>query len=380
MSPRRGPYRAGANEAPPRAEFSLASAVDKRREEEGGWVALARAIDAANRRPDEEERRKRFALEPRRLRAIVAAHDSLTLSLRELRALDRYLEPYGQGLATRPLFLRPNLIEALAREKNVTFLLGSRAMREWYRVDFSHWDVLAMAEIQRRVNALAPEVRFDIKEVRFEPERLRLPGAAEEGEWVQQLRPEGPSIVCLASSAANPATEAILCRFFGERPYQPEPLEHRRKLPFHFVWSKRHPIRSSFQLDPADIARKAPDEADQLGREDTSGIVYGNEVLVDKLTAQRSGRSLGLCAAQRQSNGRIWLVLAGVTGQATYAAACLTGEINVELPPGAASPVYHGLIEAQVAPAPEGSKDPPQVESQSILRNPRAWPEPSAAL
>jgi hypothetical protein len=73
-------------------------------------------------------------------------------------------------------------------------------------------------------------------------------------------------------------------------------------------------------------------------------------------------------------------VLAGVTGQATYAAACLTGQINLELPPGAASPVYHALIEAHVSRAPEGSKDPPRVESQAILRNPRAWPEPSGNL
>ena len=75
----------------------------------------------------------------------------LKLSVDDLAAIDIYLEPFGEGLSYRPLFDKPDVLQALANSGRVTFLVGTEGEEEGG--NFPHWDVLAMAELQRSLTA-----------------------------------------------------------------------------------------------------------------------------------------------------------------------------------------------------------------------------------
>ena len=74
------------------------------------------------------------------------------------------------------------------------------------------------------------------------------------------------------------------------------------------------------------------------------------------------------------------MVLAGLTGPATYAAARLVKQMAANLQgdgPGGHSPVYCTLIKGNVELDPAPSDHPPILTGQEIVLDPRAWPERS---
>ena len=184
--------------------FRLGRALGERKEKEGSYAALARAItksNAAASGTDATLEDRSRALDRRKLRAIVEGAPNLVLSLQELRALDCYLERYGEGLAYVPLFEKPDLMQTLAESGRVTFLLGSKPEPE-HRY-FSHWDVLAMAEIQRGISSSGVSVRFDIQDVLLH-ETLEAATASSKIEgWAELLEDRGPSLVCLGSGRSG---------------------------------------------------------------------------------------------------------------------------------------------------------------------------------
>jgi hypothetical protein len=65
-----------------------------------------------------------------------------------------------------------------------------------------------------------------------------------------------------------------------------------------------------------------------------SGAAPGSAYLhLDSLQQRQARESYGVCIAQRRRGGQIWLVLAGVTCPATYAAACLADRLALPLHP-----------------------------------------------
>ena len=90
----------------------------------------------------------------RKLKKIAENHEKASLSYWDLVYLDRFLEGLNEGLSYRPLFEKPDFLQSLAEGGEVSFLLGARPQPSEYRVEFSHWDVNALAEILRGVNIL----------------------------------------------------------------------------------------------------------------------------------------------------------------------------------------------------------------------------------
>lgn len=358
-------------------ELRLIRALKDRLQVVGSHAALARVI--ANAQPDEvkltKDGKTRIPIDRRKLRrAIEGNPDSLTLA--DLRVLDHYLELYGEGLAFHPLFEKPALLQSLAECRLVNFLIGSRS--EEFRMNFAHWDLLGMAEIQRGINACRTAVRFDIREVSGDMNDPRL--LHKHVPWRTLLEEVGPSLVCLGSCRTIPAAESMARAMFGGKPFGTDSLE-KEALPFHFVWSKKPPYLadSPFHVISDEIKDIDPAAAKLVAAGKASAIKLGDHVVVDQVTPKNGGMAYGICVAQRRRNGQIWLLVAGITGVATYVGAKLTREFAIHLPEvndGKASPVYWSVIRAKVAKptakAPFYSvRDFPE---ETMFDGPNMWP------
>jgi hypothetical protein len=382
-------------------ELWLGEMLGKRKELEGSYVALARAITESVP-PDERffsrEKRKRsehgddagarVLIDRRRLKAIVEAKPNVELSLRELGYLDRYLSRFGEGLAYRPIFRGSNLLETLARTGNVDFLLGTKPEQE--RQNISHWDVLGMADIQRGIQSSNQPLRMDIRDVPLSTSHSLTRQSLESEALSFLLREPEHSLVVIGSSRSNPASDAILCRMFGRTPFSSEPAD-KLGLPFHFVWDESLPYvyKSALHFDLDDVHRVDANSAKMIRALNCAALVVDDTVHIDTLSQRpRDGAAVapvggeatfGICAAQRRKSGKLWVVVSGVTGVGTYVAARLVGQLSTGLDEPhdkRNSPVYWGLVRAVV---PELAGRP--LTSQREFNDPRIlWqPEVPAA-
>ncbi len=360
--------------------FRLSRALGERKEKEGSYAALARAIaksNAAASQTDAEPEDRSRALDRRKLKAIVEGAPNLVLSLQELRALDCYLERYGEGLAYVPLFEKPDLMQTLADSGRVTFLLGSKPEPE-HRY-FSHWDVLAMAEIQRGISSSEMSVRFDIQDVLLHQTLEAAAASSKIGGWTELLDDRGPSLVCLGSSRTGPAAEAMLCRMFQRPEFESPPPAEKQRLPFHFVWKPMldYVFPSNFHLGSADISSRDPDAAKAVREDNASAVVTAEDVFVDPVHPDHTGDTYGVCVAQRRKRGQVWLVLAGVTGVATFVAAKLAKNLATRLheqKPGQDSDVYWAVIRARVTEDPNRPLASVRTfAEEAVVSGPHVW-------
>lgn len=355
-------------------ELRIAKVLEDHLHEKHTYVALARAISAANHLHEDDK----DALDRRKLKKIIDGDQDLVLSIDELRALDRYLEPLGEGLAYNNFFLRANILQTIADAgRPVKFLLGSRPVED-SRLNLDHWDVNALAEIQRGVGNFASNVRFDIRDVLLHGDVKAARRSVTSGQWTELLADDGPSLVCLGSSRATHASELLLARMFDVQPFEDSP-ESKARLPFHFVWPPDldHLFPSAFRYTPEELAAFDPQAARLVHAQTASALEIGGTVYLDRLKQQYTSESYGVCVAQRRRGGQIWLVLAGVTGPATYAAARLANRLALHLPPtgpGEPSKVHWAAVRAFV------QRDRKrafgaflEVENQEILSGPHAW-------
>jgi len=327
-------------------DLRLIRALTKRLKSVGNYVALAQAI--AEAQPAEEKRYKdgklRVPIDRRKLKvAIENDPDSLTVG--DLRVLDRYLQTYGEGLAFHPLFEKPAPLQSLAESSQVNFLIGSRT--EEQRRNFSHWDLLGMAEIQRGINSCGTNVRFDIREVFGDMNDSRL--LHKKLPWRGLLTEVGPSLVCLGSCRTIPAAESMARAMFGGKPFGKDALE-KENLPFHFVWSGKpaYLADSPFHLVADDIKKIDPAAARLIANGEASAIKFGDRVVVDQVTSDRGGTAYGVVVSQRRTNG-LWLLVAGLAGVATFVGAKLTGQLQFpDSKDATSSPVYWTVIRTKV--------------------------------
>ena len=345
--------------------------------EKKSYVALAKAISASNQLTEQDKE----PVDRRKLKKIIEGDEDLVLSITELHALDRYLEPFGDGLAYNSLFLRANVLQTIADAgKPVTFFLGSKPVED-SRLNLDHWDVKALAEIQRGVSNFAPDVRFDIRDVLLHDDLKHARRSANTGKWTALLDDDqGPSLVCLGSSRATHASEVLLSKMFDITPFKDSP-EANAKLPFHFVWPPDldHVFPSAFRYSPSDLVPLDPKAAKIVQEKGASALEMGGEIYLDRHKQRKSSESYGVCVAQRRPGGQVWIVLAGVTGPATYAAARLAGDLALNLRPtrpGESCPPYWTAVRANV------QRDLTRsfgsfltVETQEILSGPHAWEE-----
>jgi hypothetical protein len=110
-------------------------------------------------------------------------------------------------------------------------------------------------------------------------------------------------------------------------------------------------------------------------------LQVGSDMLAASGPEQERGTTYAIVAAQRRRSGRVWMVIAGLTGSATYAAAQAVESIRADLPQPELgelcelSPIVWAVIEAIVEvdrdSEPRGMR---RLVSQRIIGEPRRWP------
>ena len=291
----------------------LAKVIRERKEAHGGYSQLAEAIRVASQT-------EKAPLDRRKLRRIVDQDDTVTLSVEEIRALDKYLTPFGEGLADRAFLVRRSLLSSLSAKDQVMMLLGSHP-RPGARNDVSRWDVRALSALQGALGHLHPGTHPKIDDVLLREELETDPQTRELFE--RHLKNKDLGVCMVGASRSNPASEGALCKMFLVEPFvQPASTA----LPFRFIWSpKAHKsFPSAFALDYDEIEAQNSELAAEIKNEKAWALLAEGELYRVPRTNELEGaawKDYGIGVAQRRPGGRAWLVVAGLSGPATYAAA-----------------------------------------------------------
>jgi len=356
-------------------ELRLKSILEGHSEKHGGIAALAREIKSANQGRREVSERK--------LAAILSGEANV-LRVAELEALSTYLTPFGQGLADMPLFDADGILRDLVAKEEVVFFAATRSRKN--RDYTSVWDVRAFNDVVGSINYRWPTTRISLME---EVERF-AEDAPSEQHWPQLLADvDGDrSYCCLGGPRAFGLTEYMLATMFGVPPFK-KGVPAGPPLPFYFVWhphpdkSKTQSVQSQFALAASDL----PDTEFKLPNEDLPNLIEDrkaqaflarHDLKVYPVYLDRGEwEEYGVIVAQRRERGEIWVVVGGLSGPGTYAAAKMLNEISLPVPeskPGEVSPPVYAVVEAAVkVKADKTSGDVRDVMGQKIVVGPQVW-------
>ena len=358
-------------------QIRLAGVIQKREKPAGGYAALARAItETYYRAGDPSWKRPKDTtdiIDRRKLRRIALGDVDVVLSFKELRALDIYLEPYGESLAYRPIFEKPDIFQTLADSANVTFMLGSKKGGE--DTNFPHWDVVSMALLTRRLTASGANVRLDIQDVPMFPE-FKWNDPDRQDDWLELFADDGPSLVCFGSNRTMAAAEYMLAKMFDVEPFVGAPYSDA--LPFHFAWNPtlKKVQESRFRCTIEELAAIDPEAAARVANREGSALVFDDRAVVDPVTACHWGDAYGLCVAQRRPGGQVWLLLGGVSGTGTFAAARMLSRVQIRLPEagsGKHSAIHWSVVTGHVPEEHKTyNKNLRDLNEQEVTR-PRTW-------
>ena len=83
-----------------------------------------------------------------------------------------------------------------------------------------------------------------------------------------------------------------------------------------------------------------------------------------------------MCVAQRRPGGQIWLLVAGLTGPATYAAAQWVNRMPTGLDdhkPGCASRVYWNIVRSEATKVKAGSRETYDLGEAEVVTGGVVW-------
>jgi hypothetical protein len=319
----------------------FAEPLKKRAAEEGGYLALERAIRAAYRANmlDPISSQDTVTIDRRKLKRLAHHDRSVTLSIIEYEALDAYLERFGEGLTRRAFFKSSSLVQELAKSLDAAMILPSHLGDEGPVM--SYWDWQAMAEIQRTVNLYSNTITFDQVDVQRSAETDKAgPGY---GKWKHLFKDTGPSsLICIGSPRSNRATERALNDMFKPKP---KPADRWDNLPFSFVFLTEKGssgLKSAFSRPVQELGGAHEELAAQVRDRKGWGLIAGEKSFLSEAAVRNnrvSGssvlhkkiRSIGVIAAQREEH-RLKVVVAGLTGPGTLAAAWSLRAMSGTLP------------------------------------------------
>jgi len=338
----------------------------------GGYLELSGNIQAANGGSAS------LTIDRRKLKA-TADGKPFTISLDELVVLDNYLSLHGEGLGDRPLFVRQSILEGLSKNRRIAFLLGAFQRDEEIRNDVSLWDVKAFQEVLTGIHKFRDDIQDNIQEVSFfneKGEHNKNPRACED-----ILAKKRQSVCAIGSPRSSIASEILLSEMLQVQPFS----RPKRQLPFKFVWPedearKESLFASAFVAGHKDLAASEPELASLIERRKASALIVGETVFKVIPKKGKAWDDFAIIAVQEKSDDRVRLVIAGMTGVTTYAAAigCRT-KLNVAIPEcsgGQDSPVLLAVIKVKVKERPEGIGDVRYIESVELAQQPQYWPQP----
>ena len=338
---------------------------------------LAQLINDANARVG-----SKLTVDRRTLLRIRDNPENVGLTLNLLTALNEYFKHLGEGLHKWPILSTRGLIEPLADAHQLVFMLGSKPRPAERRVDLSRWDALALAELVKEASRIGRRQEFDIEDVLW---RSPVDASGIKAEkWYSLLETERTSIISIGSPMAALSSEVLLARMFGVEPFEVPRFSTRLPLPFYFVWLPRvmHRFRSAFGLTWQHLMPEFKTLAQEVKENRSSAFILDGEPHAAS-AAGKSWTMYGIIAAQRRTCGSVWLVVSGLAGPATLAAARLVKHVNAELPfsEHQHSPVLWIPVKATIKtgqPSNITSGDLREIAEAELVGDPQIWPIPGA--
>ncbi len=184
------------------------------------------------------------------------------------------------------------------------------------------------------------------------------------------------SIVCIGSPRACRASERMLAKMFKVEAFE-QPMRAEESLPFYFIWARGSDRFSSrFAGDAKSIERLDSQLASAIRKSPARamGLRVGNTVYPTHIAGNK-WKDYGIIAAQRRRNGQLWLVLCGLTGPTTLAAAKAVKSLANVLTPspvGEDSAVQWAVVKAAIETT-EMPGDARKVIGQEIIDGPKVW-------
>jgi hypothetical protein len=382
----RGSAKGGAT------RLRISKILADRKQSEGNYSKLEQAIRIAIQADGDRDSNSidaARAVDRRKLKSIVDNDPKLVLSIAELRGIDQYLERFGFGLAYNPLFEKPEVLRCIAESGHATFLLGSKHdPKDDYRINISHWDVLGLSRIQAGVQRYAENLLLEIREVRMHEEVALARKDLDDPELQRLFSESGPSLLCFGSSRGNQMAERMLCKMADLPPFTDTAPGELRDLPFQFVWPKPadYVLPSQFHIYGEGVTSENQEAGEAVMQKRAACFRHAGGYLIDEVSTEgkREGYTYALCAAQRRESGKIWLLVAGLTGPATYAAARWVNRMPTDFDrdgkPGRPSPVFWNLLRAMATPAMQAKSRIYTVGDAEVVASGAAWgPEGSAS-
>jgi hypothetical protein len=225
----------------------------------------------------------------------------------------------------------PGIYEALVATPKVVFMLGAKPRTEERRNDVSHWDALSLAELLTRCSKQDLKHEFDIRyglwHATVNPQHITTE------PWYGILQEDQSSVVSIGSSLVSLSSEVMLARMMEVAPFISPGSQFLNQLPFFFAWRWKAAgkFQSAFGLSPQELQSLDSKVANEVRRNRASAFVLGRTAY----SVAAKGKSwimLGIIAAQRRAAGNVWLVVSGLAGPATFAAALKVKDIVEELP------------------------------------------------
>lgn len=357
---------------------------------------LTKEINAAN-----ENAGTRCLVNRKLLAKLKENSPKVGLTLDTCQALDTYFRFIGKIAHEPPLFAHPALIATLVRVPRVHFLYAAKPRPKERRVDVSCWDLDAGAHILTAASRACAGGEFKNAHVLWRHAASLRTSQAE--PWYQVLDADQDSVVSIGSPLASLSTEVMLARMFGVEPFRTPQVEppgrpvpadgnrpwpfwvpdartgNRVPLPFWYCWAAKmaRDFHSAFALTPAELRACAPDTAARVKA--SQSHAFGLNGRIHEVSRNGAQWEMhGIVAAQRRAEGNLWLVISGLAGPATCAAAKLVPKIQDILPweDGRISQVLWVPVLAHVKEglAARSLGDIRELEGEMLVGQPRLYP------
>ena len=326
------------------------------------------------------------AAEPRKLAAIISGEPK-SLTLPDLEAIDNFLRPFGQSLADLPLLDADTITRALVELEEVVFFMASRHVND--REFVSVWDIRVYSAIAERIRQRWPKTRVILRE---EQGCQLVEKAHPQPDWSSLIADAEASYCCLGAPLAFGLAEHMLALMFNVPPFKPLPKAGHR-LPFHFIWYpppgealENASVPSHFVLsadDLTDLSRTPAEKelAEAVRQRRAQAFLLEGQIYPVRLD-QAQWKDYGVIVAQRRKKGQLWVVVAGLSGPSTLAAAKLLDAIRLDLPEsgvGDVSPPIYAVVESAVRTSPrKASGERRELLDQKLLVGPKVWESPRA--
>lgn len=346
--------------------FRLADVLKQRYEKRGSWEAVSNAISAANKNKQSVDRRK--------LKRLCEDNDeSVTFTVKELRALDQYLRPLNEGLGEKPIFIREESItDSILESDGLRFIVAAKYHEDIGTEAVSRWDMKAVTRLIKSQLGSSLEISVkDIAEVKkFDTSSGHKQYFANEQKII--------SHITVGSPLANPASDAYLSIMLNVEPFKHLHPDPKRLLPFYFYYPRaRKEFPSAFLPNEEEVKKIIGDEefSRNFTSPETRGIIVGEDVYTDNVL----GGNHALLVAQREEPfGSIRLILSGITGPATLGLSKMIAndQITMRVPDldkkQKHQPILVAVIEVDIVRAepPSNNEDNRELVGRRIVKEP----------